>query len=260
MRVAAIAATTFALAGCSFFVPPTPPAPTSTGVVPPVTDGPTGSGLTPSSSAPTPATPATSGATPSPADTNIATLQGGSGASKVLVLPDSAAPAGYQAVPARDTGSYRMSVCGVDLEPSVPVDGAQKRWQSGNDYLEEHVRTYSDKTAQNVLVALRSALPTCTTYTNGSSTYTVEKLAMPKAATDTVGWRQRLTLPAQPAPTSTASPTAAPTPQTPHVLIQDVAVTAKGTSIVLLASYAVDVAPQPQVLTTPLQKLYALGR
>lgn len=235
---------------------------------------------------PTPTPTSTGSPTPSGTKTggqaSIATMTGGNGMGRKLVLGAGAVTAGWTDSTPRETGGYRMTICGVDLEPSAPIDGAQKRWQNSPNgpFLEQHVRVYADKTAANVMAGLSRAIPSCPGYTavdagGGSATYTVERLAVPGAGAGFVTWRQKLTLPQPSAaptsvptsvpsatalPTATAAPTtAAPTTAAPQaaapVLIQDVAVTKRGTSIILLASYAVDVAPQPQVLATAVKAL-----
>ncbi len=171
-----------------------------------------------------------------------------------------------------------MSVCGVDLEPSSPLDGAQRRWQASaaGPYLEQHVRVYTDTTARDVLARLARALPTCIRYTatdsaGGSSSFTVERLSLPSASAQSVTWRQRLVppaatataaapaSPASPAATSTRSPTPTGTPPAAQ-LVQDVAVSRVGSSIVLLAAYAVDATPNERVLDAALKATLARGR
>lgn len=222
-----------------------------------------------------PTTPATPTGTASGGQASVATMTGGNGMGRKLVLGAGAVPAGWSDSTPRETGGYRMTICGVDLEPSAPIDGAQKRWQNSPNgpFLEQHVRVYADRTAANVMAGLSRAIPTCRGYTavdaaGGSATYTVEPLSVPGAGAGFVAWRQKLTLP-QPAPvtpTATQSATALPTSpaatpapsasQAPApVLFQDVVVTTRGTSIILLSSYAVDVAPQPQVLATAVKAL-----
>lgn len=246
---------------------------------------------TPTPTATTPAGPATvetlapttAATTASPTGggrQSIATLDGGNGMAKKLVLDDKAVPAGWQDSTPRETGGYRMSVCGVDLEPNAPLDGAQKRWQysASGPFLEQHVRVYTGGAAAAVVARLKKAVPGCTTYTStegGSrATYQVQKLTVPGADGGIVTWRQRLRLPA-PAPatsptattgeaspsrptTPTTTATAAPTAASPAAgpeLVQDVAVTRRGSSVVLLASYAVNQSPQPEVLATAVRAL-----
>lgn len=228
-----------------------------------------------------PATSASStAATPSGGQQSIATLEGGNGMARPLILGAKAVPAGWQDSTPRETGGYRMTICGVDLEPNAPLDGAQARWQysPSGPFLEQHVRVYSGGTARAVVGALAAAIPRCTQYTSTdgrtSATYRVEKLSVPGADSGFVTWRQRLTLP-EPAPatttpaTSATSATALPTTPTPAstptattgaaqpapVLVQDVAVTRRGSSVILLASYAVSTSPQPEVLATAVRAL-----
>lgn len=255
---AAAAGAAVSLSACSVFGVSAPtPSPTATTPL----GAPTAETMPPTTS-PTSTGPAPSG-TPS-GQQAIATLQGGNGMARKLILGDKAVPAGWQDSTPRETGGYRMTVCGVDLEPSAPLDGAQTRWQysPNGPFLEQHVRVYSGGTARAVVGALEKAIPRCSQYTSTdgqtSATYRVERLVVPGAGAGVVTWRQRLTLPApQPATTAATSP-AAPTPTaTPAapVLIQDVAVTRRGSSVVLLASYSVNAAPQPEVLATAVRAL-----
>ncbi len=194
----------------------------------------------------------------------VATMTGGNGMGSKLILGPAAVPAGWQVSTPRETGGYRMTLCGVDLEPNAPIDGAQKRWQNSptGPFLEQHVRVYADKTATAVVSGLAKAIPGCRGYTaadasGGSATYTVEQLKVAGAPAGFVTWRQRLTLPA-PQPASSASP-GSPAPRTAAspVLYQDVAVTRWGSSVVLLASYSVGQPPQPQILAGAVRALEA---
>lgn len=259
---AATVSLSVSLAACSVFGVSAPtPSPTVTAPL----GAPTAETMPPTTS------PTSSGPSASPTSSGgqqaIATLQGGNGMARTLVLGDKAVPAGWQDSTPRETGGYRMTVCGVDLEPSAPLDGAQKRWQysANGPFLEEHVRVYSGGTARAVVGALQRAIPRCTQYTTTdgqtSATYRVERLAVPGADAGVVTWRQRLTLPApQPAATTATSPATAPVPTATAttaapVLIQDVAVTRRGSSVVLLASYSVNTPPQPEVLATAVRAL-----
>lgn len=251
-----------AIAGCGAFggLPvPTPSAPEPSAIA---TAEMMPSASPTSTAAPAATTPGVAGATSSGGQQGVATMTGGNGMGRKLILGAGAVPAGWTDSTPRETGGYRMTICGVDLEPSAPIDGAQKRWQNtpSGPFLEQHVRVYADRTAANVVSALAQAVPACRGYTavdasGGSASYVVEKLTVPGADSGFVTWRQRLTLPApQPAttptdPSASAPPAASPAP----VLIQDVAVTKRGTSVILLASYAVDTPPQPQVLATAVR-------
>ena len=236
---------------------------TTSSASPSVTDGPTAA--TPSATASRSSTP-TGTAVTSPAtsggSSQIATMSGGNGLARRLVLGTGAVPAGWQVAAPRDSGGYRMTICGVDIEPNAPVDGAQKRWQqtATGPFLEQHVRVYGDKTAATVVERLRRAVPGCSSYTatdasGGSGSYRVSQLPVAGTRPGTVSWRQSLRLPGLGSPTGTSG-TSTPTPAASGpLLIQDVAVTRKGSSVVLLASYSVNVTPQPQVLTTAVAAL-----
>lgn len=250
-----------ALSGCAGLgLPPTAPLTTpalspeagTPGATPSPTDG------TPTQAAPTDTPPSepspTGGASTSPAD-SVARLPGGNGSATPLLVPTSALPTGWTATPARDTRGYRMTVCGVDLEPSDPVDGAQQNWQASaaGPYLEQHVRVYADDTAATVTKALASKIPDCTTYTakdgdGGQSTFTVEKLSLDGAPAGVVAWRQRVRIPVPGSATGTSSPTTAE-------VVQDVAVRRTGASVVLLNAYGVGKNPDDAVLVDALKAI-----
>ena len=164
-------------------------------------------------------------------------MTGGNGSAKPLLVPTSALPSGWTATQARDTRGYRMSVCGVDIEPNQPVDGAQQNWSASIDgpHLEQHVRVYADDTATTVTDALREKIPGCTTYTaedadGGRSTFAVEKLPLAGVPSGTVAWRQRVRTPVfGPAESATGAATASPTVQTVEV-VQDIAVKRTGSA------------------------------
>lgn len=230
-----VAATSvFVLTGCAGLLPPdaresgapsAPPAATAPDA--PDTGTPTPRGSTPGSSTPptAPTTPqATGSGAPAP----------GPSAEEMLV-ETSSLPQGWETTEGRDTGGYRMTVCGVDIEPAQPVDTAARAWRrsASGPHLEQHVRTYSGTTATTVIGGLNTAIPGCTTYTaaddrGGRSSFTVEKLTVPGAPRGTVAWRQRVAVPVPGA-----------TPPTTTDVVQDVAVVRRGTAVILVNSYDV---------------------
>lgn len=160
-------------------------------------------------------------ATPTPTvdPTEVATMAGGNGMSLPLMLDDSFLPVGWNRTQPRDSGGFRMTICGVDLEPAEPIDHASAMWQRSptGPWLEQHVRVYDNGTARNVLAALKEAVPGCETYTatdanGGSSTFQVFPLTLRSGDNNTVSWRQRLVPPPEtttsPAPAATATATA----------------------------------------------------
>lgn len=189
-------------------------------------------------------------------------MTGGNGSAKPLLVPTSALPSGWTATQARDTRGYRMSVCGVDIEPNQPVDGAQQNWSASIDgpHLEQHVRVYADDTATTVTDALREKIPGCTTYTaedadGGRSTFAVEKLPLAGVPSGTVAWRQRVRTPVfGPAESATGAATASPTVQTVEV-VQDIAVKRTGSAVILLNTYAVEKNPDDTALIAALKAL-----
>lgn len=228
---------------------------------------------TPSAATPPTATAQTTGVTTPPSPTasgstvpdSVARMTGGNGSALPLLIPTSALPTGWTAMPARDTRGYRMTVCDVDLEPVEPVDGAQQNWHSpsGDTFLEQHVRVYPDDTAATVVKALATKIPRCTGYTakdssGGQSTFTVEKLTLKDAPEGVVAWRQRVDVPV-PAPataaaTATGSPAPTPSATTTQV-VQDIAVLRSGASVVLVDAYGTTRDPDDAALVTALKAL-----
>lgn len=241
---------------------PTTSAPAATRA--PSTTAPPGTPAPPPSTTPTdqvsPTDTASSTDTPSRTDgatdsgDTVSRMKGGNGTATPLLVPTSALPSGWTATKARDTRGYRMSVCGVDLEPTEPVDGAQQNWQGSiaGPYLEQHVRVYPDATASKVVADLAKKIPGCRSYTakdaKGKSTFAVEKLTLKGAPSGTVAWRQKVPLFV---PVAGATPSAPPTMRSVEV-VQDVAVRRVGAAVVLLNAYAVEKNPDDTVLVTAL--------
>ena len=133
---------------------------------------------------------------------------------------------------------YRLTVCGVDVEPVEPVRAANIRFSEGplGPFLEQHVRIYRDDEVSDVITALADALPGCDHYSaKGSAadspeaTFKVEPLTIKNAPADSVAWRQI---------------TEGDLPVT-----QDIVLVKRGDrTAVLLMSYAIRDTPDPAVL------------
>lgn len=144
-------------------------------------------------------------------------------------------PDGWRDSQPRRSG-YRLTVCGVDLEPQPPVGTDELRFaQSGvGPFLEQYVRTYDSDRVTAVIEGLQAALPTCTRFTAGGDgedarvEFTVEPLDVPGLAPDDVAWRQ----------TSVAE----------RPITADYLITRRGTSAVVLVSYAISGPPPSEVL------------
>jgi hypothetical protein len=98
-------------------------------------------------------------------------------------------------------GSFRVTLCGVDIEPVLAVRAGAWRWsQSGvGPFLEQHVRVYRDDQAREVISALQKALPTCTRTKvprseNSSEkvTFSIKPITVAGAGPDSVAWQQTL--------------------------------------------------------------------
>lgn len=139
---------------------------------------------------------------------------------------------------------YRVTVCGVDLEPEPPVRAASIRFSKGplGPFLEQHVRVYDSEVAGRVIADLARALPDCERYeaqgsTEGgpSATFEVEPLEVAGAPEDSVAWRQ--------------------TVQGRLPVTSDQLLVRRGPAAVLLVSYAIRAEPDPDVLTRALAAL-----
>ncbi|MDO5699787.1 MAG: hypothetical protein Q4G51_17625 [Dermatophilus congolensis] len=238
------------------------------------TPGPTNATTPEASPTATATTPTTSPSAPDP--TEVSTLPGGNGMALPLLLSDNFLPAAWTSTTPRDSGGFRMTICGVDIEPREPIDGAAKRWQQTptGPFLEQHVRVYGDSTARDVLAALKEAMPGCREYTatdakGGSSTFTVSSLTLRSADRNTIQWRQKLVptgsaptseatttsstlTPGAATPTGTVTATSRATAPTPPTLTQDVVVARIGSSTVMLVSYAVGTNPSAALLDAAL--------
>ncbi len=267
VRASGAAVAALVLGGCGFVGGS--PAPTITQTV---DGGPTTASTPEVSPTPTSASP-----TPTvPDPTEVSVLPGGNGMALPLMLSDNFLPPAWTLTTPRDSGGFRMTICGVDIEPRPPIDGAAKRWQQTptGPFLEQHVRVYDNSTARDVLAALKEAIPGCREYTatdakGGSSSFTVSPLTLRSADRHTIAWRQKLVVPQRdsapatseatttsstatpgartPTGTATATTRATQTPSAP-VLTQDVVVARIGSSTVMLVSYAVDATPSVALL------------
>jgi hypothetical protein len=148
----------------------------------------------------------------------------------------------------RDSNSqgidYRVTVCGVDLEPRDPVRATSIRFSQGavGPFLEQHVRVYDQDVVSGVIDGLRQALPGCRSYeatgtAEGSPTasFTVEPLEVEGAPADSVSWRQ--------------------TSQGDVQITSDQLLVRRGDVAVLLVSYALKAIPDPAVLAQAAQAL-----
>jgi hypothetical protein len=139
---------------------------------------------------------------------------------------------------------YRVSVCGVDIEPETPARATSVRFSQGplGPFLEQHVRVYRSDVVSTVLADLRTALADCTEYAASGSRpdspeahFDVEPLTVEGAPADSVAWRQtnRGDLP----------------------VTADVLLVKQGDTAVLLMSYALRAAPDPAVLAGAVASL-----
>ena len=96
---------------------------------------------------------------------------------------------------------FRQLVCGVDIEPTEPVDGGGAiRYSQGGlgPFLAQHVRIHSDAATPTAVVRdLKAALPGCSSYTtkgnredSPSVRFDVEPLTVEGLPENAVAWRQ----------------------------------------------------------------------
>lgn len=155
-------------------------------------------------------------------------------------VPVEQLPAGWRN--SNPTGDgYRTTFCGVDLEPAAPVDSAHYRYAKGavGPFLEQHVRSYTQNTAAEVIGAVQAALPGCREFeaagdaNNPAVRFTAEPLDLPAASgPDTVAWRQ--------APVEASG------------VVSNVVLTRRGTTMVALVAYGLRDEPHLDVLTAAL--------
>lgn len=151
-------------------------------------------------------------------------------------------PDGWRDSQPRRAG-YRLTICGVDLEPQPPTGTDELRFAQSavGPFLEQYVRTYDSDRVTPVIEALRAALPTCTRFAAGAGgetarvEFTVEPLDVAGLAPDDVAWRQ----------TSVAE----------RPITADYLITRRGTSAVVLVSYAISGPPPSGVLDAAYRAL-----
>lgn len=150
-------------------------------------------------------------------------------------------PAGWRTSNARGDG-YRTTFCGVDMEPTAPVDTASYRFAKGpvGPFLEQHIRSYAGNTAAEVMGEIQTALPKCREFEavggegQPSVRFSVQPLNLSPAASgpDVVAWRQE--------------------PADGTGVMSDVVLTRRGTTAVLLVAYSLRDEPDRAALTAAL--------
>lgn len=158
-------------------------------------------------------------------------------------VPVEQLPAGWRNSSPTEEG-YRTTFCGVDLEPAAPVDSAHYRYAKSpvGPFLEQHVRSYTQNTAAEVIGAVQAALPGCREFEAAgdadypSVRFTAEPLDLPAASgPDTVAWRQKAA--------------------DGSGVVSNVVLTRRGTTMVALVAYGLRDEPHRDVLTAALAAL-----
>jgi hypothetical protein len=138
---------------------------------------------------------------------------------------------------------YRTTFCGVDMEPTAPVDSAHYRFAKGpvGPFLEQHVRSYAGNTAAEVIGAIQTALPGCQEFeaaadeSSPAVRFAVKRLTLSSTSAsgpDTVAWQQE--------------------PADGSGVVSDVVLTRRGTTAVLLVAYSLRDEPDRAALTAAL--------
>lgn len=132
---------------------------------------------------------------------------------------------------------YRLTLCGVDLEPTPAVDHSAARFAVSEigPFVEQRVRRYPDDSQERVLTAMASALRTCTTsvaedpaHPGQRTTFAITPLDVGRYADQSVAWHQE--------PTSG-----------PHVPT-DVVLMRRGRTIALVTSYTLGKVTDPAAI------------
>jgi len=143
-------------------------------------------------------------------------------------------------------GDFRVTVCGVDLEPALAIRAGAWRWTQSpvGPFLEQQVRVYRDDQAQQVISALKAAMRTCTktevpksTNSSETATFTIKAITVAGAGPDSVAWRQTLV--------------------SDQPITSEVVLTRRGRTAVLFNSYTVGSKLDPNVLVRAVAALQA---
>jgi len=101
---------------------------------------------------------------------------------------------------AQQSDAFRLTVCGVDLEPKAAASTARARFSQSpvGPFLEEYVRVHDDGTASKVLTELAAAVPGCSRYSakgnlpsSPEAEFTVTPFPGEGLPEGAVAWRQR---------------------------------------------------------------------
>lgn len=163
---------------------------------------------------------------------------------KELLIDAADLPSGWRDSSPPGAG-FRMTVCGVDLEPAEPVGRAKARWAVSpvGPFLYEYVRVHSDaEVPARVVSELTAALPTCREFTtrgesptSPEATFSLDALKVEALPRDSVAWRM--------------------VPKTGSPVIQDVVLVARAETLVALLSASLNGPPDPAVLAAALSAL-----
>jgi hypothetical protein len=129
-------------------------------------------------------------------------------------------------------------VCGVDIEPEQPLGSARQRFTTSGvgPFVAQYVQAHRDGLGDEVVRALKAALPTCTTFeTRGESPtspvtrFAIDKVAFAEVPDNVVVWRM--------------------TSQGEQPVTQDVALVADGEFLIGVVSYVAGSPPDPAVIS-----------
>ncbi|GGL39598.1 hypothetical protein GCM10012283_22670 [Phycicoccus endophyticus] len=157
-----------------------------------------------------------------------------------MLLPEGSLGDGWRLSDPPQPG-FRMTICGVDIEPEQPRGVALRRFaQSGlGPFVVQYVEVHRDGLADEVVSALREALPGCTRFSSTGEaadspeeSFVVDEVRTEDVPEDTVVVRM--------------------TSQGEHQVTQDIAFVARGEFLVGLVSFVGGRPPDPGVIETAL--------
>ncbi len=141
---------------------------------------------------------------------------------------------------------FGLTVCGVDIEPEQPLGSARQRFTKSavGPFVAQYVQAHREGLADEVVMALQAALPTCTTFeTRGESPtspvtrFDIETVDVGSVPGDAVIWRM--------------------TSQGDQPVTQDVALVADGDVLIGVVSYEAGGPPDPAVVSAAVAAIPA---
>lgn len=135
-----------------------------------------------------------------------------------MLLPEGSLGEGWRLSDPPQPG-FRLTVCGVDIEPEKPLGVALRRFAKTGigPFVVQHVEAHREGLADDVVTKVRAALPSCTSFSSGGEspqspeeTFIIDDVDFGEVPDDAVIWRM--------------------TSQGERKVTQDVALVARGSS------------------------------